>query len=65
MKEFYFDSYYQGEYLNGKRNGLWKDYDKKDGTLIREKEYLYGEYHGKSKNYLENQNLKENINILI
>ena len=64
MKEFWMDDYSQGEYLNGKRNGLWKYYDKKDGTLIKEVEYLNGEYHGKWKRYYKNGTLSIDIEYL-
>ena len=33
---------YEGEYLNGKRNGKGKEYDEK-GNIIFEGEYLNGE----------------------
>ena len=41
---------YKGEYLNGKRNGKGKEYDK-DGNLIFEGEYLNGKRNGKGKEY--------------
>ena len=39
---------FEGEYLNGKRNGKGKEYDK-DGELIFEGEYLNGFRNGKRK----------------
>ena len=41
---------YEGEYLNGKRNGKGKEYNKK-GQLIYEGEYSNGKRHGKGKEY--------------
>ena len=41
---------YEGEYLNGKRNGIGKEYDLK-GNLIFEGEYLKGKRNGKGKEY--------------
>ena len=42
-----YDSYgkllFEGEYLNGERNGKGKEYDYYDGELIFEGEYLNGE----------------------
>ena len=43
-------SIYEGEYLNGKRNGRGKEYYY-DGTLLFEGEYLNGKKHGKGKEY--------------
>ena len=37
---------YEGKYLNGKRNGRWKEYDELD-KLIYEVEYLNGKRQGK------------------
>ena len=42
---------YEGEYLNGKRNGKGKEYENLNGVLIYEGEYLNGERHGKGKEY--------------
>ena len=39
---------YEGEYLNGKRNGKGKEYDYK-GELEFEGEYLNGKRNGKGK----------------
>ena len=41
---------FEGEYLNGKRNGNGKEYDSED-KLIFEGEYLNGKRHGKGKEY--------------
>ena len=41
---------FEGEYLNGKRNGKGKEYDY-DGKLKFEGEYLNGEKNGKGKEY--------------
>ena len=46
---------YDGEYLNGKRNGKGKEYH--DGTLIFEGEYLNGKRNGKGKEYDYDGNL--------
>ena len=43
---------YEGGYLNGKRNGKGKEYDK-IGQLIFEGEYLNGKRNGKGKEYDE------------
>ena len=40
----------EGEYLKGKKNGFWKNYND-DGSLNHEIEYLNGEETGKYKNY--------------
>ena len=47
---------FEGEYLNGKRNGKGKEYDN-NGKLIYEGEYLNGKRHGKGKEYDYNTNL--------
>ena len=59
VKEY--DSYndgliFEGEYLNGKRNGYGKEYDGK-GNLLYEGEYLNGEKNGKFKKYDEYGNI--------
>ena len=41
---------YEGEYLNGKRNGKGKEYDNYFGTIY-EGEYLNGKRNGKGKEY--------------
>ena len=47
---------YEGEYINGLRNGKGKEYDK-DGNVIFEGEYINGLRHGKGKEYdLNNEN---------
>ena len=53
---------YEGEYLNGRRNGKGKEYNE-HGNLIYEGEYLYGRRNGREKNIIlmENWNMKENI----
>ena len=68
IKEFDFqnrdDSGYlkfEGEYLNGERNGKGKEYYTKDLEEIIlkfEGEYLNGERNGKGKEYYKNENLK-------
>ena len=50
-----YDSYndellYEGEFINGKRNGKWKEYDG-IGRLRYEGEYLNGKRNGKGKEY--------------
>ena len=51
-KEYYYlgELKFEGEYLNGKRNGKGKEYDS-DGKLRYEGEYLNGERNGKGKEY--------------
>ena len=48
---------YEGEYLNGKRNGKGKEYNYK-GILKFEGEYLNGERNGKGKEYYSNGQLE-------
>ena len=48
---------FEGEYLNGKRHGKGKEYDR-NGKLEFEGEYLNGERNGKGKEYDENGKLK-------
>ena len=45
------DLVFEGEYLNGKRNGKGKEY--KDEKLIFEGEYLNGKRNGKGKEYVD------------
>ena len=47
-KEYNYDGdlIFEGEYLNGKRNGKGKEYDYYDGKLIFEGEYLNGKRKG-------------------
>ena len=42
---------FEGEYLNGKRNGKGKEYYYFDGYLLFEGEYLNGKRNGKGKEY--------------
>ena len=42
---------YEGDYLNGKRNGKGKEYYYHSGKLIFEGEYLNGKRNGKGKEY--------------
>ena len=42
---------FEGEYLNGERNGIGKEYNCLNGDLEYEGEYLNGEKHGKGKQY--------------
>ena len=54
---------FEGEYLNGNRNGKGKEYYN-NGILGFEGEYLKGKRNGKGKDYYENGKLKfegENI----
>ena len=46
---------FEGEYLNGRRNGKGKEY--MDGTLIFEGEYLNGKRNGKGKEYGKDRKL--------
>ena len=50
---------FEGEYLNGKRNGKGKEYDDFDGRLIFEGEYLNGKRHGKGKEYKDGELIYE------
>ena len=45
---------FEGEYLNGKRNGKGKEYNN-DGQLIFEGEYLNGVRNGKGKEYINGE----------
>ena len=47
---------FEGEYLNGERNGRGKEYDV-NGNLLFEGEYLKGERNGKGKEYYANGQL--------
>ena len=53
IKEYDYDNIlkFEGEYLNGERNGKGKEYDY-DGKLIFEGEYLNGKRNGKGKEYI-------------
>ena len=53
----YQNSKYEGEYLNGQKNGKGKEYYH-SGELKFEGEYLIGLRHGKGKEYYKNGNLK-------
>ena len=56
VKEYYDgDLFFEGEYLNGKRNGKGKQYYY--GKLVFEGEYLNGKRNGKAKEYYDNGNL--------
>ena len=48
---------FEGEYLNGKRNGRGREYGK-DNNLLFEGEYLNGKRNGKGKEYYDNGKLK-------
>ena len=58
VKELYaYNDYliFEGEYKNGKRNGIGKEYDKYSyGKLIYEGEYLDGKRNGIGKDYYHN-----------
>ena len=51
------DIIFEGEYLNGQRNGKGKEYNS-NGILIFEGEYLNGKRNGKGKEYYDNGDLK-------
>ena len=51
------DLLFEGEYLNGERNGKGKEYDC-NGKLIFEGEYLNGKRNGKGKEYYSNGKLR-------
>ena len=48
---------YEGEYLNGEKNGKGKEYDKK-GELKYKGKFLNDKRHGKGKEYDKNDELK-------
>ena len=48
---------FEGEYLNGERDGIGKEYDNSNGKLVFEGEYLNGERNGKGKEYNYDGNL--------
>jgi len=48
---------FEGEYLNGEKNGIIKEYDI-NGNIKFEGEYLNGKRNGKGKEYYKNHNLK-------
>ena len=59
VTEYFFDYgilMFEGEYLNGKKNGQTKEYDI-DGNLLFEGDYLNGKRNGKGKQYDSNGNL--------
>ena len=43
---------YEGEFLNGKRNGHGKLFDEEYGKLVYEGEFLNGKFNGKGKLYI-------------
>ena len=57
VKEYYYNRFnkykllFEGEYLNGERNGKGKEYNLFDGKLEFEGEYLNGKRNGKGKEY--------------
>ena len=48
---------FEGEYLNGKKNGKGKEYDEYNDSLNFVGEYLNGKRHGKGKEYNELESL--------
>ena len=54
---------FEGQFLNGKKNGKGKEYDK-DGNMIFEGEYLNGLKNGKGKEYYKYGKLKFEGNYL-
>ena len=57
---------FEGEYLNGKRNGKGKEYYiYPKGQVLFEGEYLNGKRNGKGKEYNENGKLIFKVNILM
>ena len=49
--DYFDDLHFEGEYLNGQRNGKGKEYDFYKGKLIFEGEYKNGMKNGKGKEY--------------
>ena len=58
VKEYneYGELLFEGEYLDGKRNGQGKEYD--DGELLFAGEYLDGKRNGQGKEYYKDGDLK-------
>ena len=56
----YCELIFEGEYLNGKREGKGKEFNK-DNKLIFEGEYKNGKRNGKGKEYNYGVNIKVNI----
>ena len=55
IKEYYNgELIFEGDYLNGERNGKGKEYNY-DGELIFEGVYLNGEKNGKGKEYFDDE----------
>ena len=52
------DHNFEGEFLNGERNGIGKEYDYSNGSLEYEGEYLNGKKNGKGKEFTINKKLK-------
>ena len=54
-KEYYYDGTleFEGEYLNGLRNGKGREYYYNNGNLKFEGEYINGERNGKGKKYYD------------
>ena len=62
-KEYYFGKMlFEGQYLNGKRNGKGKEYYH-DGNLSFERDYLNGKRNGKGKEYDPGGSLLFEVNI--
>jgi len=57
-KPFCEEKIQEGNYVDGKREGLWKSYYS-DGSLKSEITYRHGEKYGKAKTYFENGNTAE------
>ena len=53
IKEYYYDGKltFEGEYLNGEKNGIGKEYSIFNDKLVFEGEYLNGEKNGIGKEY--------------
>ena len=56
-KEYYDKLKFEGEYINGERNGKGKEYYF-DGNFVFEGEYINGKRFGKGKEYYEYGKLK-------
>ena len=58
MKDVYIkDKFFEGEYINGEKNGKGKEYNK-EHKIIFEGEYLNGKRHGKGKEFYYYNQLK-------
>ena len=55
IKEYF----YEGEYLNGEKNGKGKEYDKYEQTIVYDGEFVNGKRNGQGKEYYIFNNIKK------